>query len=388
MRNKTSIIVPIIAIIAGVLLQLCSLGILSDAGMTPAVIYKLWPLILAVVGLDLLVSHRRLIGGLVMLLSTIALLTMEFSGSGSELWRVFLKFWPILLVLFGLDIIFSGRGVINAIVLVIGLILVVYVILAALDVPLLRALPIDLSSVSEFFTATEQYNPAQSSGRPSAQSGAAVQQQEAYPITYDASGNLAINMPQQNAVQLNLNAASGRISLKSGGTSAALVGGTVNLDAKESLTHNASLSGQTAVYTLTSKGSAAGSDSSSWDLSLSSQRAADLNVVLNTGYVKADLRGMNLNSVSIQNKFGPVDVMAPQSAAGKIRINAGDGAVRLYLPKNVRVSCSVSGTDNIEYPERNYTMSGNVISPRNTAQNLILVEIVSNNGQVRIIESE
>ena len=48
----------------------------------------------------------------------------------------------------------------------------------------------------------------------------------------------------------------------------------------------------------------------------------------------------------------------------------------------------VSGTADIEYPQRNYALNNNMLSPRNAQVTPIEVEIISNGGRVRIIESE
>lgn len=393
MRIKSSVIVPILAILAGVLLQLDAIGLFGQSFISNDMLMKLWPLLLAVAALDLLFAHRRLIGAMVLLFTAAALLSSQFftSGPAAELWQIFLKYWPILLILFGIDIIFSGHGIVNAVVLIIGVLVLIYAVLAAVNAPIIRDLPFDLSSVTSVLTEPDRFiptgtSPSGPSGQGPEMNGPSGQQQNADPIYIGSDGRVIVSMPQQNAVLMNLNAASGRISLRADGQTDSVLSGTVKLDPKEKLTHESSLTGQTAVYNLTSKGSDA--DTSAWDLQLSSQRASDLNINLGNGYVKADLRGLNLNAVNIDNKFGPVDVMAPQQAKGKFRISAGDGDIRLYLPKNVRITCKISGAAEIEYPQRNYTLNNNYLSPRSTQVTPIEVEIVSNGHSVRIIESE
>ncbi len=56
MRIKSSIIVPVIAIIAGVLLQLNSFGVIGEELIPADIMLKLWPLLLAVAALDLLLT--------------------------------------------------------------------------------------------------------------------------------------------------------------------------------------------------------------------------------------------------------------------------------------------------------------------------------------------
>ena len=195
-------------------------------------------------------------------------------------------------------------------------------------------------------------------------------------------------MPAQNSAELNISAASGKVSLAAGSSGADFVSGTIQLDNAETFSHNASTQGSTAKYTLRSEGKADAKNVSNWDLSVSPQRVAALNAVLNNGYIKADLRSLNLSSVSIENKYGPVDVMVPVSTNAPIKITSSYGDIRLYVPRGAVVNCVITGAANIEYPQYTYALSGNTLMPVRSQQTPIRVEIRSNNGLVRVIETE
>ena len=121
---------------------------------------------------------------------------------------------------------------------------------------------------------------------------------------------------------------------------------------------------------------------------MSALRPTVLNALLSGGYFKADLRGLNLSDVSIRNQYGPIDIMVPESASATIRITADSGDIRVYIPKNTQISCVINGASQIEYPQWNYVMNGTSLTPRSASQLPVAVEITSNNGTVRIIESE
>ena len=77
MRVNKSIIVPIVAILSGVLIQLDTLGL--TGGLIPSnTLVKLWPLLLVAAGFDLLFAQRRLIASLIMLFFGAALLSTQF----------------------------------------------------------------------------------------------------------------------------------------------------------------------------------------------------------------------------------------------------------------------------------------------------------------------
>lgn len=393
MRAKYSIILPIAAILSGIVLELNSLGLFGNY-LPKNIAVSIWPVLLIFAGLDLLFSQRRLIGAMVVLFTGGALLSTQFldGGTNNEIWQFFLKVWPILLVLFGIDSIFAGKSLINTAVIIAGVIIIVYVLFAVLDVPVMQKLPFELDLKSIIPTSTfSGVMPGQQNAQPWNSNPMPVNQpaaEPAQPITISPDGQVTIAAPAQQDAVLNLNAASGKISLKNGGNIPQFVSGTIRLDAAETLTQNADLNGSAAQYTLLSSGNASASDRSNWDLALSANRTASVNAVLNSGYIKADLRSMNLSAVSIENRYGPIDVMVPRATNARIQINASNGDIRVYIPGGTGINCYISGTGSIDFPQYSYNWSGNVLSPRRPVQNLINVEITSNNGRVQIIESE
>lgn len=393
MRTKYSIILPIAAILSGVVLELNATGIAGNF-IPNDILLKLWPALLVFAGFDLLFTQRRLIGSLVVFFFAAALLSTQFLDGGwnNEIWKFFLKVWPILLILFGIDWIFSGRNLFNAAVIIAGVIVLVYLLFTVLDVPVLKQLPfeLDLRSIIPTSTfsgiipgsqGTEPWNntrpgPAQSAPQPE------------QPVTSPSGGQINIPVPPQSEAVLELNAASGKVSLKAGAPTSQLISGTIDLDGAEKLTQNASLTGQSAEYYLLSSGNASSSDRSDWNLALSSDRTLRLNAIMNNGYLKADLRSMNLSGVNLENKYGPIDIMVPKTTGAPIQIKASNGDIRIYIPKGTAINCYISGAGSVDYPQYNYNWSGSVLSPMRPAMNMINVEVISNNGQVRIIESE
>ena len=394
MRTRYSLILPIAVILSGVLLELNSLHLMGDF-LPNNILLKIWPLILVFVGLDMVISQRRIVGGLVVFFVAAALLSTQFldGGTNNEIWQLFMKVWPILLILFGLDWMFSDRSLINAAVIITGVIILIYILFTFVDLPFARELPfkINLESIlpTSVFNGDMPKPPAESyGGNETAMFSRPTEETDFEPVTYDGNGSLAIMMPSQNSAELNIDTASGKVSLKAGNNGSDFVSGTVQLDPAEKLSYNTSIRGSVAKYTLRSEGKAAANNVSNWDLALSPQRTSSINAVLNNGYIKADLRSMDLSSVSIENKHGPVDVMVPVSTNAPIKITSYYGDIRVYIPRGAVVSCVISGAGNIEYPQYTYALSGNMLTPLRNQQTPIHVEIKSNNGLVRIIETE
>ena len=398
MRGKNSLIVPVVSILCGVLLLLKSFGVLGSF-LPDNIISKLWPLLAAIAALDLLISQRRLIGAVIMGFFAAALFSTQYlpGGWNNGLWQLFVKFWPVLLILFGVDCIFAGRSLINGAVIAAGIVVLVYALLTVLDIPAIRSLPFNLPSLTEIiptssFSGTIPVRPGPQNNFPGPENNGPAQppipQQNSMPVIAGPNGQVTIPMPDQNAVQLNISAASGKVSVKSGAEAGQFLSGSVALDGRESLSPSASMNGPVAVYNLNSEGRSSAPNNSVWDLSLTGLRQTGLNVFLSTGYFKADLRGLNLSAVSIENQYGPVDVMTPQSTGAPIKITAGNGDIRVYIPKGGRISCMIMGTDQVEYPQRSYSFSGGMLTPRSTMTAPISMEIRSNSGRVQIIESQ
>ena len=81
MRTKYSIILPIAAILSGVVLELNATGIAGNF-IPNDILLKLWPALLVFAGFDLLFTQRRLIGSLVVFFFAAALLSTQFLDGG------------------------------------------------------------------------------------------------------------------------------------------------------------------------------------------------------------------------------------------------------------------------------------------------------------------
>ena len=402
MRSRYSIIFPIAAIISGVLLVLNSLGFAGN--FLPAdILIKAWPALLAFAGLDMLFSQRRMVGALVFLFSSAALLSAQFMGTGADnmLWHTFIKIWPVLLILFGIDWIFTGNSVINTIVIIAGVIVLIYILFTILDVPVIEKLPFKLDLTQVISTIDFNNKPAepQTMQAPQAEKlieqpvnnepvvSSAPVQPVSQTITIDNNGQITISPPAQSSAELTLQAASGNITLKPSGDDAQFVSGTIHLDASEKLTQNEDLSGSDAKYVLKSEGNAASSDTSNWELAVSGLKTA-INASVNNGYIKADLRNLNLSSVNIENNFGPIDIMIPQNMENGIKITTVDGDVRLYVPGGTAINCTINSAGSVDFPQYSFNLFGNVLSSRRPDHKPIDIEINANNGYVQIIENK
>lgn len=368
MGTRKSILTPIIVILAGVLFQLKALGVLGHVG--DGLLEKLWPLLLMGVAVDLAFEYRRIFGAIIIGAASIALLCTQFlpSGWNSDIWKAFLSFWPILLIIYGFDILFSGQSFFNGVVIVLVIVIAVYALLAALDVPIMRKLPkIDLQGMN----------------LPKPGSGVAVPRPPEPKAAEQNDGNVNYVLPEQYYAALDIDAASGKIQLKADSGTDSLLNGRISLSGSEVLYQSMDVYGQEARYSLQSSGSAESSGASEWNLAVSPYRSLSIDLSLTSGYLKADLRNLDLNQVLLENGHGPIDVMLPVVSEAQVEIIADSGNIRVYIPDGGAAEFGVYGAADVTVPQGYYEEDGTV-SPYTWQQQPVSVIIRSNGGTVQI----
>lgn len=102
-----SLFMPLLLVTGGVFILLINLGTIEGTTWENLVMY--WPVILILAGLDGLYKRDGWVGPLVLLgLGTLLMLgNLHYLPTGA--WPLFIRLWPVLLVAIGLDIAFSRR---------------------------------------------------------------------------------------------------------------------------------------------------------------------------------------------------------------------------------------------------------------------------------------
>lgn len=373
MEERKSFFVPILIILSGVLLQLKALGLLGET--QDGFLDKAWPILILAAALDMFFTEHRLISALVLFFTGAALLCSQFLDTGwsSSIWRFFLEFWPLLVILYGIDSIFTGRSLISSALIIVLLIVAVYAIMATTGHPILKNF--SLPGVNGKMPDQTAPSLTRKDGGTSASAG-------------QPGGSHAINyvLSNQPYASIELEAASGKIQMQAGNLNNCILAGTITLDSSEHLQENSQDKGNNTIYILKSQGEGSPAVLSDWNLSLSPQRQIALTARLTSGYAKIDLRGLDLSEVLIENKRGPIDVMTPVLSQAPIQIHADNGDIRVYIPANGFVDCTISGTDAITYPPE-YTMSAGQVFPISYTQEPVKMTIQSNQGAVQIIQN-
>ncbi len=122
-RRHYSIFWPVLLIVIGVVLFLNNTGAIS--GDTWQVIVNLWPLLFIVGGIESLVNRSGYAGPVVGIGLGAIFLACNFGYLPLDALDVLIKFWPVFLIAWGVDLIVDHRGAWSAVVgLVLGLVLI------------------------------------------------------------------------------------------------------------------------------------------------------------------------------------------------------------------------------------------------------------------------
>jgi hypothetical protein len=103
--KRTRLFLPLILITSGFLILTYNLG--TENADTWGVILKIWPLLFIYFGLEGLAQKKRAASNMFWITFGFALLLSNFAKISWSAWEIVLTFWPVLLVSFGIDLLFS-----------------------------------------------------------------------------------------------------------------------------------------------------------------------------------------------------------------------------------------------------------------------------------------
>lgn len=122
-KGRRGLALPLVLITIGLVFLLNNLGALH--GDLKTVIFRLWPILLIIGGIDYLFRSRGVLGSVVMIGGGLVFLLGGYDllgGRGS--WHVALRLWPVLVVAFGLEMLAGKRSLWTSILCVIVSLLV------------------------------------------------------------------------------------------------------------------------------------------------------------------------------------------------------------------------------------------------------------------------
>lgn len=339
MKKPHSLFFPLLLIGIGSVLLASNLGLIQGSGWD--LLLQWWPALLILGGLDGLYKRDGIVGpvvllglGTVLLLGNLSILPLT---ALETLWR----FWPVLLIAFGLEILLSREHAAWATVVrvLVGLALVAGILWLALSGPGMA------------FKAS------------------------AHDLTLDAAG--------ATSMEVNLSPAAGKLELGAGPADK-VVDGKLYLSTGETITSNTEIAGGIATVEASSNGFIIqGARAMGWDVNLNPKLPLSLITEMGAGRQTLHLGDLNVTDFTVEAAVGTVEIyLGNQALTGVIDSAVGD--VLVFVPQGAAVKITLGTALTIlDYPD-DYTKQGDVMTSPNTTGGLIDLDISQAVGRVKI----
>ncbi len=291
-------------------------------------------------------EHRRpsVIGPLILITLGVLFLLANFNLLPFSIWEVALRFWPLILILVGLEIIFGRRSGLGALIVI-----VLWVALVS-------------GIVWLAFTQGELF-----AGR-----AAAITESLTEPL-----GDI-----QSATLELHRGVAAVTITALNADTND-LLRGTFGHNSQTRVRKDYSVAGNQARLVLSEE--TLGwmpfmFGESWWNLALTPNLPLSIKVESGVGRATLDLSALKITALDVEGGVGSVDVVAPKTGA-TIRIKGGVGNARITIPEGVAAQIRADkGVGNIRVNETRFAKSGNTYASANYASAEAKIEIFVDGG--------
>lgn len=292
-RHRPGLFFPLILITLGLLLLLQNLNVLNENIWD--LLWKCWPVLLIWIGLDSLFDRHGVAGPVFFIgIGTVFLLS-NFNLLSWNSWDLIFQLWPVMLIAWGLDLVFGNRSILGSVLAV--------VLLAAIVIGVLTF-------------------------------GGAMTPGESETINWKPENKVT-------SLEAELQPAIGSLDVNSLSDSISLVEGTINYRKGSSISRTMSVSGDTAHFSLALTGQTVANPFNQtslpdWQVDFSTTVPLDLDVSIGVGTADLDLSELLLESLSIDMGVGRSKITLP-AATFKARIESGVGETVIYIPRDVAV---------------------------------------------------
>ena len=327
-RYQRSYFGPILLITVGVLFLGNNLGIIPGGGWS--VIWKLWPVLLIIAGLDDLIRRQGIAWPIILISVGAFLLFNNFGPQAWISWTQLFQLWPILLVAVGIDIMFKGQegwiaavGVVLAIALIGG---AAWLISSGIEVS------------AEYSEIKETYS------------------------------------SEISASAIDISLSLGELIVSDLDTSLVLIAGSITPENKDD---QLTVFGNTISYQLENKQPNFYPHTARWELGLTDDLELDLSVNNGVGEMFLALEKLDLVSVLANQGVGRLVIRMPESSDDEIRVKQAIGTILIQIPSDAKVVVDAqNGLSRVDFPAGFELENGFYSTPGATKNNADLVIIV------------
>jgi hypothetical protein len=296
-RNRGSIFFALLLVILGVIFLLSNTGVIQ--GDVWSLIAQFWPLLLVVIGLDSIYKREGLVAPTFLIGIGVIFLLANLGYLSVNIWQMVLTLWPILLIAIGFDILIGRRSVWAAIA---GMILILVILAGSLWL---------------FGVSASQASSVQ---------GETIQQ----------------SLDGATRAEVKIEPAAGDIQIGATSLDGILIEGSVPTKSSQNIESSYTVSGGVGTYLLRETGSRSflpgqKPGQMDWNLDLTDAVPLDLTLQLGAGNLQADLSTLDLDNLSVNTAVGNSEVILPAQDGLVAEIEGAIGQFEVTVPDGVGV---------------------------------------------------
>jgi len=327
-RYQRSYFGPILLITVGVLFLGNNIGVIPGEGW--AMIWKLWPILLIIAGLDDLFRRNGIAWPILLIGAGAFLLYNNFGPQSWISWTQLFQLWPILLIAAGIDVLFrdqsgwmAAAGFLLTIVLIGGVFW-----LFSTGVEVLA----DYASVQEQFPEGVEY------------------------------------------ADIDVSLGLGELIIGETNSYRVLVEGNITPDKK---VDNQNITGNTIEYQLENNQPDFFPHTARWELAVTDDLEIDFSVNNWVGELFLALENLELSSLDANQGVGRLVVRMPESSEADLLVKQAVGSILVQIPSDVRVAVDAqNGLSRVNFPADFELENGYYASPATTKNNADLYIVV------------
>ncbi len=271
-KRRFGLFFPLLLIAIGVIFLLYNMGVIS--GDAWSVVWQFWPILLIVIGLDNIFKREGLVGATFMIGIGVIFLLANLGYLNVSVWQMIFTLWPILLIAIGFDILIGRRSIWASLI---GMVLILVILVVSL----------------QLFGVT-------------ADQGTAVAGEE---ISQSLNGATKANVM--------IEPGAGELQVGSQSQKDILINGAVPAESDNSIKSSYTVNNGTGDYRLSSaEGTvflpSTNRDKWLWNLDLTDHVPLNLVLNLGAGNLDADLSDLDLDSLDVNMGVGNCTVELPQ----------------------------------------------------------------------------
>lgn len=303
-KPRHGLFVPLVLIGVGIVFFFTTLGLLEQSAWD--IFMKWWPALMIIAGIDQLWQRSGSVGAILVIGLGGLFLLGNLGVLGVSAWNVILRMWPVFVIAWGLDLLVGNR---NNFSIILGVVLGFILFLAV----------IWLTFYAPFST----------------------QKATGWPVNYEANGVTTLNA--------NVDSVYGELTVGAHADPAMLVSGHIQAAENQQIKDQMSVEGSAGTLNIDSAGNIVypimpfgPSQTLSWDLGFNPNTVLDLKTRTVLGKQTLDLSLLRVQGLQAETVMGRTQIALPAAANFSADINTVIGELEIIVPPGAAVEVTTN----------------------------------------------